>query len=37
VIDMLIDIVVFILSAFGLVAAGQEFLQRGRNIGLWGV
>lgn len=33
---MWIDIVLFILSAVGLVAAGKEFLQRGRNLGLWG-
>jgi hypothetical protein len=30
------DIVFFILSALGLVAAGNEFFQRGRNLGLWG-
>ena len=31
-----IEIVMFILSAVGLVAAGQEFLRRGQNLGLWG-
>jgi len=36
VIAMLIDIAFFILSALGLIAASKEFLQRGRNIGLWG-
>jgi hypothetical protein len=34
--SMLSDIVLFILSAFGLVAAGKQFLQRGENLGLWG-
>lgn len=29
------EIVLFILSALGLVAAGKEFLQRGGNLGLW--
>lgn len=33
---MLTDIVLFVLSALGLVAAGQEVLRRGRNLGLWG-
>lgn len=33
---MLNDIVLFILSALGLVAAGKQFLQRGQNLGLWG-
>jgi hypothetical protein len=33
---LLIDIVLFILSAFGLVAAGKQFLYRGQNLGLWG-
>lgn len=33
---MFIEIVMFILSAFGLVAAGKQFLQRGHNLGLWG-
>lgn len=36
VIVMLTEIVLFILSALGLVAAGKQFLQRGRNLGLWG-
>jgi len=35
-IAVLIQIVLFILSALGLVAAGKEFLRRGRNLGLWG-
>lgn len=33
---MLIDIAMFVLSALGLLAAGQQFIQRGRNLGLWG-
>lgn len=33
---MLTGIVLFILSALGLVVAGREFLRRGRNLGLWG-
>lgn len=33
---MLNDIVLFILSALGLVAAGKQFLQRGQDLGLWG-
>jgi hypothetical protein len=33
---MLTEIVMFVLSALGLVAAGREFLRRGRNLGLWG-
>ena len=33
---MLLEIVLFILSAFGLVAAGNQFLKRGRSLGLWG-
>lgn len=36
VIPMLIDIAMFVLSALGLLAAGQQFIQRGRNLGLWG-
>lgn len=32
---MLIQIVLFVLSGLSLVAAGKEFLQRGRNLGLW--
>lgn len=31
-----IDVALFILSAFGLVAAGREFVRRGHNLGLWG-
>lgn len=31
-----IELVMFILSAVGLVAAGKEFLRRGHNLGLWG-
>jgi len=30
------EIVMFVLSALGLVAAGREFLRRGHNLGLWG-
>ena len=30
------EIVMFILSALGLAAAGREFLRRGHNLGLWG-
>jgi hypothetical protein len=37
VIAMIADLVLFILSALGIVAAGKEFFQRGRNLGLWGV
>ncbi len=33
---MLTEIVLFILSALGLIAAGKEFLRRGSNLGLWG-
>ena len=33
---MVNDIVLFILSALALVAAGKQFLQRGENLGLWG-
>lgn len=33
---MFFEIIVFVLSAFGLVAAGREFLRRGHNLGLWG-
>ena len=36
VIAMLIEIVMFVLSALGLAAAGSEFLRRGRNLGFWG-
>lgn len=36
VIAMLTEIVLFILSALGLIAAGKEFLRRGSNLGLWG-
>ena len=36
VIAMLIELVLFVLSAMGLVAAGQQFVQRGRNLGIWG-
>jgi hypothetical protein len=33
---MWIDLVLFILSAFGLAAAGRECLRRGQNLRLWG-
>lgn len=36
VVAMFIDIVMFILSALGLVGAGREFLRRGQNLGFWG-
>lgn len=36
VVAVIFEVVMFILSAFGLVAAGKEFLQRGHNLGLWG-
>ena len=36
VIIVLMELVMFILSAFGLVAAGKEFIRRGHNVGLWG-
>ena len=32
---MFVEIVMFILSALGLVAAGREVLRRGQNLGLW--
>jgi hypothetical protein len=36
VVSVFFEIVMFVLSAFGLVAAGREFLRRGHNLGLWG-
>lgn len=36
VVSVLFEIIMFVLSAFGLVAAGKEFLRRGHNLGLWG-
>jgi hypothetical protein len=33
---LFIELVMFILSAVGLVAAGKAFLRRGHNFGLWG-
>ena len=33
---MLTQILLFIVSACGLVAAGREFLRRGQILGLWG-
>jgi len=30
------EIVMFVLSVLGLVAAGREFRRRGHNLGLWG-
>ena len=32
---MFVEIVMFILSALGFVAAGREVLRRGHNLGLW--
>jgi len=32
---MFVEIVMFILSALGLVAAGREVLRRGHNLGFW--
>jgi hypothetical protein len=32
---MFLEIVMFILSALGLVAAGREVLRRGHNLGFW--
>ena len=32
---MFVEIVMFILSALGFVAAGSEVLRRGHNLGLW--
>jgi hypothetical protein len=31
-----LKIALFILSAFGLVAAGKQFVRRGQDLGLWG-
>jgi hypothetical protein len=36
VITVLMQIVMFVLSALGVVAAGREFLRRGHNLGFWG-
>ncbi len=36
VVSVFFEIVLFVLSAFGLVTAGREFLRRGHNLGLWG-
>ena len=33
---MWFDLVLFLLSALGLVAAGKEFIQHGHALGLWG-
>jgi hypothetical protein len=33
---VLTEIVMFLLSALGLAAAGREFLHRGHNLGFWG-
>jgi hypothetical protein len=33
---MWIDLALFILSAFGLVAAGKDFIRRGHTLGFWG-
>lgn len=35
VINMLINLALFILSAIGLAAAVKTFVQRGRTVGLW--
>jgi hypothetical protein len=35
VVELLTEIVLFILSAFGLIAAAKEFLRHGRNLGFW--
>ena len=34
---MLIEVLMFVLSAFGVVAAGKEFFRRGHALGLWGL
>jgi len=36
VIDVLYEIVMFILSVLGLLVADREFLRRGHNLGFWG-
>lgn len=33
---MLVAIIMFIVSACGVVTAVQQFIQRGRVVGLWG-
>jgi hypothetical protein len=36
VVAVFFEVLMFVLSALGLVAAGKEFLRRGHNLGLWG-
>ena len=33
---MFVEVVMFVLSALGLLAAGREVLRRGHNLGFWG-